>query len=140
MRVLLDTNVVLDVLLRRGQWLAEAEAIWQANLDGRLTACLVASSLTDIYYIGRRLVSATAARQAVRQCIDCLELLPVDRDVLERAHAMPISDFEDALQVAVGIRDKVDAIITRDASGFVDSALAVLSPVQLVDLLKSGSE
>ena len=51
MKVLLDTNVILDVLLRQGQWLAEAEVVWQASTDGRLESCATASSLTDIYYI-----------------------------------------------------------------------------------------
>ena len=62
-RVLLDTNVVLDVLLRRGEWLADAEAVWQAAANGRLTACITASSLTDVYYISRRLTSASSPRR-----------------------------------------------------------------------------
>ncbi len=139
MRVLLDTNVVLDVLLRRGEWLDEAEVIWQASVDERLIACLTASSLTDIYYIGRRLVSASAARQAVRQCLDCLRLLLVDRDVLEQAYALPTVDFEDALQIAAAVRHGADAIVARDASGFADSPITVLSPIQLAAHLRTSS-
>ena len=37
MRVLLDTNVVLDIMLRRAPWLADAEAIWDSNQRGHLT-------------------------------------------------------------------------------------------------------
>jgi|GEM_PF-4363418 len=54
-KVLLDTNVVLDVLLERGGWPAEASVLWQASADGRLGSCVTASSLTDTYYISRRL-------------------------------------------------------------------------------------
>ena len=49
MRILLDTNVVLDVLLKREPWVSEASAIWQANDDGRLVGHLMASALTDIF-------------------------------------------------------------------------------------------
>ena len=45
MRILLDTNVVLDVLLNREPWVAEASAIWQATDGGRVTSYLVASDL-----------------------------------------------------------------------------------------------
>lgn len=131
MRVLLDTNVVLDVLLRRGQWLADAEAVWRATSRGQLTACITASSLTDIYYISRRLASLSSARQVVRQCLDCLELLPVDGEMLEQAYALHAADFEDALQIAAAMRGGLDAIVTRDPKGFSVSQIRVLSPSQL---------
>ena len=75
MKVLLDTNVVLDVLLQRGPWMARAEAIWQASIHGRLESCITASSLTDIYYISRRLVGEQAARETVQKCLDVLTTL-----------------------------------------------------------------
>lgn len=40
MKVLLDVNVVLDVLLQRQQWLADAQAVWDAAAGGRLECCL----------------------------------------------------------------------------------------------------
>ena len=85
MRVLLDTNVVLEVLLQRGEWLADAEAIWQASVDGRLQACIGASSLTDIYYIIRRTTGRDIARASVERCLTELMILPVDRAVLHQA-------------------------------------------------------
>lgn len=137
MRVLLDTNVVLDVLLRRGEWLADAEAVWQATAEGRLTACITASSLTDIYYISRRLASVSSARQVVRRCLDCLELLPVDGEMLEQAYALETADFEDALQIAAAMRGRLDAIVTRDPSGFTESPVSVLLPGELATRLQA---
>lgn len=137
MRVLLDTNVLLDVLLRRGQWVAEADAIWQANTAQRLTACVTASSLTDVYYISRRLISEPVAQSAVRQCLDHLELLAVDREVLEEAYGLAAADFEDGVQIASAVRNALDAIITRDPSGFADSPIEVLSPTELATRLQS---
>ena len=54
MRILLDTNVILDLMLERDPWRVEAEAIAQAGADGRLQAHVGASSITDIFYISRR--------------------------------------------------------------------------------------
>jgi predicted nucleic acid-binding protein len=136
MKVLLDTNVVLDVLLRRGEWLAEAEAIWQASLDGRLESCITASSLTDIHYIGRRLTGDPAAREAVRKCLDALTVLPVDEETLEAAYALSAGDFEDALQIAAAIRNDVEAIVTRDPDDFTSAPVRVLSPTELAASLR----
>lgn len=136
MKVLLDTNVVLDVLLRRGEWLAEAEAIWQASLDGSLESCITASSLTDIYYIGRRLVGDQAAREAVRKCLDVLTVVPVDEETLEAAYALSAGDFEDALQIASAMRNDVEAIVTRDPDDFISAPVRVLSPTELAASLR----
>ena len=131
MRVLLDTNVVLDVLLQRGEWLADAEAIWQASIDGRLHACIGASSLTDIYYIIRRSAGRDVARTSIERCLTELTILPVDRSVLQQAHTLGGDDFEDALQIAIADRDGLDALVTRDLDGFTQSPVPVLTPQQL---------
>jgi len=64
-RVLLDTNVVLDALLERAPWVAEAKAIWEAHLGYRIAAHITATSLTDIFYVSRRLVGRPRAWLAV---------------------------------------------------------------------------
>ena len=136
MRVLLDTNVVLDVLLQRGQWLADAEVIWQASVDGQLESCVTASSLTDIYYISRRLVGGQAARQAVRECLNVLTVLPVDKETLEQSYSLDANDFEDAVQISTAARNGLNAIITRNPNDFTGSSVSVLSPTELVALLR----
>lgn len=117
MKVLLDTNVILDLLLERDPWRIEAEAIAQAGSAGRLQAHASASSITDIFYISRRLVGAEQARLAVRACLDSLHIISVTRELLDAADRRPGSDYEDNLQVECAIAAGLDAIITRDPKG-----------------------
>ena len=77
MRVLIDTNVVLDILLERSEWVVDAERIWQASRDGRLSSHVSASSITDVYYISRRLTNPENARNIVRRCLDELRVVAV---------------------------------------------------------------
>jgi len=118
MKVLLDVNVVLDVLLQRQEWLAEAQSIWDAAETGSLDYCIPASSITDIFYITRRFVGLENARKIVGKCLQVLTILPVDHALLAQAQDLPEPDFEDAVQIAVAIAAGVEAIITRDESGF----------------------
>jgi predicted nucleic acid-binding protein len=55
MRVLLDTNVVLDVLLNRDPWVQDSAAVWQASDQGRIVGHVVASTITTVFYVARRL-------------------------------------------------------------------------------------
>jgi predicted nucleic acid-binding protein len=132
MNVLLDTNIVLDVLLERAEWLAEAEIIWNASSDGRLCSHVTASSVTDVYYISRRLVGSERARQAVRRCLDRLLIIRVGGERLEDAFAMAGADFEDDLQIACARAEGLDAIVTRNPSDFAGSPIPGLTPAELI--------
>ena len=55
MNVLIDTNIILDVILQREPWLAEAAEVWASCETGMLHGYLQASVMTDIFYIVRSL-------------------------------------------------------------------------------------
>lgn len=132
MLVFLDTNVVLDFLLEREPWFGDSAAFWQAVEEGSITGCISASSVTDIYYIARRLVSPLTAHEAVRHCLDAFTIVSVGRDVLERASQMLGIDFEDNVQIVCAQAAHADAIVTRDGKGFRRAALPVLTPAEAV--------
>ena len=69
-RVLLDTNVVLDVLLDRHPWNVQAIAIWQAHLQNQIAAHMTATSVTDVFYVARCLAGRAQAWRAIRACLD----------------------------------------------------------------------
>ena len=135
MRALLDINIVLDVLLKRIPWQAEADAILQASRDGKLSCVVASHSIATVFYIARRQVGTDQARTAVRECLQVFEIATVDRSVWEAADALPGADFEDNIQIAAAVRDGADAIVTRDPRGFAACPIDVLSPVDLAGRL-----
>ena len=139
MNVLIDLNIVLDVILQRQPWVAEATVIWDANRQGRIKGHLVATSLTNLFYITRRILGRDEARRAVRTCIQGFAILAVDGPLLRQADALPGTDFEDNLQLAAAVASRLDAIVTRDPSGFAGSPVTVLTPADLVARLAQGT-
>lgn len=134
-RALLDTNVILDALLDRDPWAAEARAIFEAHGLDRVAAYVTASSLTDIFYVSRKLVSRERAWKVIQVCVDQLAILPVSSAELRAALVGPGTDLEDNLQIACAVAHGLDAIVTRDPKGFVGSPVAVLSPADLLSRL-----
>ena len=51
MNVLIDLNIILDVILKRPPWLTEATKVWDAHVQGQIRGHLVATSLTNLFYI-----------------------------------------------------------------------------------------
>lgn len=128
MRVLIDTNIVLDFLLQREPFFQDAELLFQGIDSGQVVGYATATTLTDIFYIARRHTrSIEQARQAVSATLRAMEICPVNRLVLESAFDSGLADFEDAIQIACAVDRGLDAILTRDTQGFVNSSVPVLS-------------
>jgi predicted nucleic acid-binding protein len=136
MRFLFDTNVVLDVLLNREPWVAEARELWQASDDGRITGYVTASAMTDIFYVARRLADLETAHTAVRICLKAFEICPVDRQALEQAIALPGKDFEDNLQIACASIAGLDGIVTRDTKDFAKTSIPLFTAADAVAQLE----
>src|SRR5438445_7149688 len=100
MRVLLDTNVLLDAILQRPPWHHEADAILQAGALGQVGCAAATLSLATIFYVARKAVGAPTARAAVRNCLGALAILPIDKQTLLDADALAGNDFEDNILIA----------------------------------------
>ena len=134
MRVLIDTNIVLDFLLQREPFFQDAELLFQAIDVEEVVVYVTATTLTDIFYISRRHTrSIEQARQAVSETLAAMMICPVDRVVLESALNSGLADFEDAVQIFSAVAQGLEAIVTRDAQGFLSSPIPVLS---IQDLLQ----
>jgi predicted nucleic acid-binding protein len=138
MRVLIDVNVVLDVILERRPWLEDSKGVWDACHETRIAGHLIATAVTNIFYVSRRLIGTEKARAGVRICLATFEIVPVGRDELEKADAMAGSDLEDNVSSACALAAGLDAIVTRDPRGFAGSPIPVLSPTDLLARLPKG--
>ncbi len=136
MRVLIDTNIVLDFLLQREPFFQDAELLFQAIDAGQVIGYVTATTLTDIFYISRKHTrSVEQARQAVSETLTAMVICPIDRAVLESAFNSGLVDFEDAVQMFGAVAQGLDVILTRDNKGFLSSPVSVLSIQELLQKL-----
>ena len=105
-------------------------AIWEANRTGRIQCCALASSIDTLAYLVRRnrAEDALAERDAVRVCLEAVEILAVTGDILRDAVERGGPDFEDDILISAAVAHAVDVIVTRDGPGFVRSPVDVHEP------------
>lgn len=132
MRVLIDTNIILDILQEREPFVEDAARLFERLDGGELEGFIAATTITNIYYIIRKAAGIEAARDAIAQTLIDLQICAVDRDILERASALNFQDFEDAVQHACAVVYNVDAIVTRDLAGFVEAEIPVKLPREIL--------
>lgn len=135
MRILLDANVVLDALLDRQPFAEASRLLWEASDKGLFDACIASFTIPTIYYICRRHDSAGAAAQAVDLCLEAFEVAATYRECILAARRMQGGDFEDNLQIACGITDFVQGIVTRNPKDFAASPIKIYSPTELLACL-----
>lgn len=134
MKILFDTNVLLDFILEREPFFGEASILLTAVATDQIQGFATATTITDIFYIVRRQTqSDRAALNAVQNILELLDICGVDRSTIEQAITLNLPDFEDAIQCACAIAELADAIVTRDSSGFQGSRIPIYSPTQLCE-------
>lgn len=140
MRVLFDTNVLLDVLLEREPHVQAATRLVALVDNGRIEGSICATAVTTLYYLGARDLGRRRAHEQVRTLLGVFEVAPVDRDVLQRAlDDDGFSDDEDAVAHEAAQAAGVSAIVTRNGRDFAKATLPVFEPLELLAAIAARS-
>ncbi len=138
-RLLLDVNVVLDVLLDRKPFADASSAVWSAIERGDAEGLLSAHAVTTLHYLNAKSVGVRIAAETTEALLSVFEVAPVDEAVLRSAVSLKWQDFEDAVTAAGARRAKCDAVVTRNPRDFKGAALRVLTPSEAVAWLQTTS-
>jgi len=137
-RILLDTNVLLDVVLARKPHAEAGEALWamieEHNAEGRLAA----HAVTTFYYLVRKQRDHVRAKHAVHSLLQVFKVGAVDGPVIDEALQMPGSDFEDCVTAAAAHRSGCAFIVTRDPRGFRASPVEAVTPAAAIGILRAN--
>lgn len=137
-KVLIDTNVVLDVLLDRQPHAGASVAVWAAVETGSAHGLLAAHAVTTIHYLIRREMGAAGARRTISTMLKVFGVAVVDGPIIQLALGLPLSDFEDAVTAAAAQFAGCDYIVTRDTRGFRGCGIKSLLPEAAATLLRGA--
>lgn len=135
MKLLVDINVVLDVILERQPWAAEAAALLAAVEIGRVEGHVAGHTLTTVYYIVAKEKGRADAGRIVTDLLRILRVVPVESVDFHQALVLGLSDFEDAVQAAAGMKVGATYLVTRNPKDFRGAPLDVRSPGEVLTLL-----
>ena len=135
MKLLIDTNVILDIFLKREPFFADSYAAIRKAAEQDVECCLSASAVTDIFYILRKaLQSAEQAKLILNNLMQLAAFSDVLASDLMDALASEMSDFEDAVVNAVAVRIGAAYILTRNTKDFEKAEIPAMSPADFLKL------
>lgn len=135
MRVLIDTDVVLDLMLKRAAFFADAFEVWKAGDEGRYERYVAAMTPVNAFYIARKFLGAPAARLAVGELLAATKVCDINAYILTTAYNSSMADFEDAVQVAAAQSAGINAIVTRNGADYTGTSILILTPTELLNRL-----
>ena len=139
MKILLDTNIVLDVLMDRLPHSEAATELFSRVEDGTVIGYLCGTTITTVFYLAAKTVGTPRAQEEIRKLLQLFEVAPVNRHVLESALTLDFNDFEDAVIHEAACHVGADAIVTRNQKDFKKSRLPVHSAEEMAKILTSQS-
>ena len=132
MKILVDTNVILDVLFERKPFINHSSAIMGKIERRNLCGMLCATTLTTIHYLACKSIGKNEGATAIKKLLQIYEVAPVDHQVLTFALSSGFKDYEDGVLNAAAIKAGAEAIITRNIKDFTLSELPVFTPEEFV--------
>lgn len=130
--LLVDTNVVLDVILKRAPWARDAVRVLDAISRGKVRGFVAGHAVTTVHYVVAKEADRTKANTAVGDILQVLTVVTVGATELHRALAMGLGDFEDAVQAAACLTAGADYVVTRNGKDFKGAPVATRTPGEIL--------
>lgn len=136
LRILVDTNVLLDYLLCRSPYDQAAEQIIIACKQQRVSGCIAAHSISNMFFILRKAFSVAERRKLLLSICELFEVEGIDRGKIFHALAdETFLDFEDCLQKECAVAFQADYIVTRNGADFKSSRIPCIEPLEFCKML-----
>lgn len=135
MKVLVDTNVILDVLCNRKEFVADSLRVFQCCETQRITGYISALSIPNIVYIMRKELDPERIKEILHTLTLVFSVVELREGDLLRAAELTFGDYEDAIQSICAARVRADYIVTRNEKDFTHSAIPAISPANLLKRL-----
>lgn len=136
LRILVDTNILLDYLLCREPYEQAARNIVIACKQKQVSGCIAAHSISNIFFILRKAFSAEERRSLLRNLCELFEVEGIDKaKILEALEDEKFSDFEDCLQMECAIAFRADYIVTRNCGDFKGSKIPCMEPEEFCKMI-----
>ena len=137
MKILVDTNVIIDALTSREPWNESAEKIFIMAANHTIDMYITASAATDIYYLVRKYLHNTeTAKQIMGKLYSLTGILEVTGNDCLEALASPIKDYEDAVVEKVASRKDMHYIVTRNIKDYQAGNTKIILPDDFVKLME----
>ena len=135
MRILIDTNIILDIVQKREPFFADSYRALRKAIEADAECLISASAAMDIFYMFRKAFqSAQQAKERIEQLSQIVTFADVQGADIHTALTRSMPDFEDAVVHAVAERSDASYILTRNIKDFAGSSVPAITPTEFLKI------
>jgi len=131
-RLLIDTNIILDLLAKRDPFYDFAAEIFSLADTNKIELYTSSISIINTNYILSKILSEKEAREILRKFRILVKVLPCDEKIIDLGLNSSFKDYEDAVQYFTAIENQMDGILTRNVKDFKSSKIPVMTPEEFL--------
>ena len=133
MKLLIDTNVILDVLCNRAEFMEDASKIFKLCEIKKVEGYISALSIPNIVYIMRKELDSEMIKEILKTFSSIFTIVDLKAEDINKAANLDFKDYEDALQSVCAKRIKANYIVTRNIKDFSNSPITAIKPSELLE-------
>ena len=138
MKLFIDANVVLDLILKRYPFFDNIAEILTVAENKNYTLCLSSITFVNVNYIACKFTDKKNVLESLKKLRILFDVLIVSDAEIDKALYSKFNDFEDAVQHYCALKYKCDYIITRDLKDFKNSEITVMTPIEFLNSLQKS--
>lgn len=131
MKILIDTNIILDVMCNRKEFVEDSLKVFKCCEVQKLKGYISALSIPNIVYIMRKQLDREQIKGVLATLTSLFSVIDLKESDLIKAAEMAFSDYEDAVQAVSADRIKADYIVTRNVKDYKNSRVSAVTPTEL---------
>lgn len=134
MRIMCDTNIIIDVLMQREPFYEDSYKLLSLCEQRKVTGLISAAAVTDIFYMVRKYTHSTEmSYQAIGRILDCVRVCDVTNADVLKAYQIHAKDFEDCLMVVCAMEAKCKYIVTRNKKDYDGMCITAVTPAEFLE-------
>ena len=130
--IFVDTDVIMDFLTKRVPFDIESMKIMEYGNRKKIQINISSLCLSNINYLIGRQETKKKARQQIKGLLKLVEVLAVDRKIVEKAAYSEFKDFEDGIQNFCAEENGIRILITRNIKDYSKSNLSIQTPKEFI--------
>lgn len=133
MKVFLDTNVMIDLIIKRSPFFSDIAKIASIAENNEIKFYASSLSFVNTFYVASKVNPKNLVLEKLKKFRIICNVSTIDEMNVDKSLISDFEDFEDAIQYNSALYNNCDYIITRDKKGFVNSKISVMTPTEFLE-------
>jgi predicted nucleic acid-binding protein len=135
MKILIDTDIILDFLYERQDFYNKAVSIFSLLEKGIFKGYISALIIWNLFYLLSKYLGEKEARKKIKDFRSIINIIPIDSKIIDLGLNSNIKDFEDSIQYFASKNEGIDIIITRNKKDYPKGTISIMTPTEFLNII-----